>query len=561
MVKRLVRIPRGLIMAVMVMFAALLFLSITTFGLRPAAAQEPTDTPAPAPMFNVVLTRELAEGGDVDGDGIVDPGDKLHYSVSVSNVSTQGSGPVDVVVRLDSTLIGTVTNISEGGAQGEGSDVVWPFEDIAGGQEETLAFDATLRTRFPSGRSQLNSLALVRSPDGTELARGVTLPLEVVGPILKLDDLSAELVTDANDSGRLDAGDTVRLTIVYSNTGGSPSADATIVSSYPENLVAQVVDNPNDGLDDGVSLSWGVGTVPADGEMRQVQYDVQLESEFPAGETMVPISAEIRSGGVVRDTAEVDVSVGGANLTVESEIAFRLDQDGDLRGDPGDEVEYQITFANIGDEPATSVTVTADYNERFLEVFDPSDGGRIDADAGVVTWMLSEVGAGQRTNLTFNARLLALPDGLPVINTGVKVESPDAPVDESNPVLQLDTTAEATPEAGGEEETFTEQGPAPGQGPLDEFAVGLLLGGFLFLSLLAISFVATRVLTGPPPDTDDERSARRQLVRELIEGFVLSLILFSVMLLGLQNALDKDSVNSIIAGIVGYVAGRVASQR
>jgi hypothetical protein len=522
----LVRIPRGLIMAVMVMFAALLFLSITTFGLRPAAAQEPTDTPAPAPMFNVVLTRELAEGGDVDGDGIVDPGDKLHYSVSVSNVSAQGSGPVDVVVRLDSTLIGTVTNISEGGAQGEGGDVVWPFEDITGEQEETLAFDATLRTRFPSGRSQLNSLALVRSPDGTELARGVTLPLEVVGPILKLDDLSAELV-----------------------------------SSYPENLVAQVVDNPNDGLDDGVSLSWGVGTVPADGEMRQVQYDVQLESEFPAGETAVPISAEIRSGGVVRDTAEVDVSVGGANLTVESEIAFRLDQDGDLRGDPGDEVEYQITFANIGDEPATSVTVTADYNERFLEVFDPSDGGRIDADAGVVTWTLSEVGAGQRTNLTFNARLLALPDGLPVINTGVKVESPDAPVDESNPVLQLDTTAEGTPEPGGEEETLTEQGPAPGQGPLDEFAVGLLLGGFLFLSLLAISFVATRVLTGPPPDTDDERVARRQLVRELIEGFVLSLILFSVMLLGLQNALDKDSVNSIIAGIVGYVAGRVASQK
>jgi hypothetical protein len=33
------------------------------------------------------------------------------------------------------------------------------------------------------------------------------------------------------------------------------------------------------------------------------------------------------------------------------------------------------------------------------------------------------------------------------------------------------------------------------------------------------------------------------------------------MILGLQNALDQNSVNSIIAGIVGYVGGRVASSR
>jgi uncharacterized repeat protein (TIGR01451 family) len=541
-------------MAVMVMFAALLVLSVTSFGLRPAVAQDAQPTATPAPLF-------MAEGGDLDGDSVADPGDTLRYGVTVTNGGAQDSGPVEVVVRLDSTLIGTVTNISDGGAQGEDGEVVWPFDDIASEQEEALTFDATLRSRFPSGRSQLESVALVRSPDGTELARGATLPFEVVGPVLKLDDVSAEIVNDANDSGRLDAGDTVRLTVTYSNTGGSPSSDATVVSNYPEQLVAQIVDNPNDGVDDGVSINWGVGTVAADGETRQVQYDVQLVSEFPAGVTMVPISAEIRSGGVVRDTDELEISVGGANLTVETEIAFRLDQDGDLRGDTGDEVQFQISFANVGDEPATDVTVTADYNERFLEVFEPSDGGRVDSETGLVTWPLSEVGAGQRTNLTFNARLNALPEGLPVVNTGVRVESPDAPLDESNPVLQLDTAVDVTPEPDQQEERVLEEGPAAGVGPLDEFAVSVLLGAFLFLSLLAIAFVASRVLTGPPPGTPDERGARRSLVRELVEGFILAMILFAVMVLGLQNALDKDSVNSIIAGIVGYVAGRVASQR
>jgi hypothetical protein len=108
--------------------------------------------------------------------------------------------------------------------------------------------------------------------------------------------------------------------------------------------------------------------------------------------------------------------------------------------------------------------------------------------------------------------------------------------------------------------------PAQGQGILGAYAIALLIGSFLVLSLLSIVYVASRVLPGTVEeretlDTEEERADNRRLVRELLEGVILTAILFSVMILGLQNALDQNSVNSIIAGIVGYVGGRVASSR
>jgi hypothetical protein len=114
--------------------------------------------------------------------------------------------------------------------------------------------------------------------------------------------------------------------------------------------------------------------------------------------------------------------------------------------------------------------------------------------------------------------------------------------------------------------SIQETRPAQGQGILGSYAIALLIGIFLMLSLLSIVYVASRVLPGTPEereslDSVEERADHRRMVRELMEGIILTAILFSVMILGLQNALDQDSVNSIIAGIVGYVAGRVASSR
>jgi hypothetical protein len=118
--------------------------------------------------------------------------------------------------------------------------------------------------------------------------------------------------------------------------------------------------------------------------------------------------------------------------------------------------------------------------------------------------------------------------------------------------------AEATPQ-------ITESRPAQGQGILSGSTVAVLIGLFLAFGLLSLVYIGSRVLPGTPEERatedEEERLAHRRLVRELVEGITLVAILFSVMILGLQNALDQDSVNSIIAGIVGYVAGRVASQK
>ncbi|RPJ02577.1 MAG: hypothetical protein EHM39_01550 [Chloroflexi bacterium] len=44
------------------------------------------------------------------------------------------------------------------------------------------------------------------------------------------------------------------------------------------------------------------------------------------------------------------------------------------------------------------------------------------------------------------------------------------------------------------------------------------------------------------------------------EIFLLLLVLFSVIIMGVQNAIDRESINAIIGGIVGYVAGRARTR-
>ena len=50
------------------------------------------------------------------------------------------------------------------------------------------------------------------------------------------------------------------------------------------------------------------------------------------------------------------------------------------------------------------------------------------------------------------------------------------------------------------------------------------------------------------------------MFRNTSEILLLLIVLFSVIIMGVQNAIDRESINAIIGGIVGYVAGRVTSK-
>ncbi|MBN1121487.1 MAG: hypothetical protein JXJ17_10440 [Anaerolineae bacterium] len=575
---RIKNFPRGLMIGVAVSALTFLLLNIGG-GLDIAVAQDDDDatpvptetplptetmTPTPLPTLELSAVTELVPDGDLNGNGMINPGDTVQYSLMLANEG-EPSGPVEVVVNFDKSFVSGVSAISEGGTADEGL-VHWDLASVATGEVLDLSFQVSLKRLFPPGRTQVTGAALVRA-GAVEIARTGIPAYEVDGPSLTIVGVDQEMITDANSNGRIDPGDTVRFTISYQNSGGGPSQEATIVAAYPVDFTREIASNPDNGTPGDGTLSWFVGSVPADDEVKSVQFSVALGDEFPADTSTYDLDVMINGASGVLDRSAASVKVSGPNLSITGSYEFLVDQADDGMLDSGDQLVIKINYENIGTDAASNVVLKASYNQSILEVSNILADGVQDAEAGTITWTLPALDAGVSGEVTFVADVAELALGTQLVRIDLVVTSDTT----APPGIQLDLpvelptpTVEASPTP---EPLYSEVKPAQGSGILGGNAVAMLVGAFLFLSLLSLVFVASRVLPGSAQeraemlDTEEEQAAHRRMVRELIEGVVLTAILFSVMVLGLQNALDQDSVNSIIAGIVGYVAGRVSSQK
>ncbi len=531
----------------------------------PTPTPTATSTPSPTPLPSLELraTTELAPAGDLNSDGLVNPGDSMLYTVAVLNTG-EPIGPFEVVASYDRTFVSGVTSISAGGAADE-NQVVWLLEGLDSGGEATLSFQVQLKRLFPPGRTQVTGTLIARS-GAAELGRAPIPAYEVVGPNLRLVDETVELVTDADANGRIDPGDTIRFTILYSNSGGGPSQEAAVVADYPDALTQSVIANPDNGIERDGMLVWGIGSVPADGEVRSVQFAVQLVPEFPSGVTVYELLARIDGATATLDQRSLAVNVSGPNLVATVDPTFVVDQNENALLDPGDQVQLTINYSNVGTDTASGVQITATFDTAIFEVSETLEGRTDNIREGVVTWTFPLLEAGASGSVGVIASVKTLPAAVSEIKVPVTIVSDQTPLAQVEAPLAVNAptptpAGPATPPA-----VVSDVRVAQGQGILSVPSVSILIGAFLFLSLLSLIFVASRVLPDTSAerlevDTEAEQAAQRRLVRELIEGVVLTAILFTVMILGLQNALDRESINAIIGGIVGYVAGRVSGSR
>lgn len=531
---------------------------------EPTATATATFTPTPVPSLAIDAAAELLPEGDADANGVVNPGDVVSYTVVVANPEDRSVGPFQVAVSYDSSFISGVSAISEGGTSDQGG-IVWAVESLAPGEDRTFTFQATLRRIFPSGRTQVTGVVALRAGDA-EFQR-VTIPAyEVIGPNLRLVEETTELITDVDENGRIDPGDTVRFTLSYSNTGGGPSQEVSLAAELPAALTQEIAGNPDGAEVVESTLTWALGSIPPEGEVRSVRFSVTLAPDFPSGITVYEFPVAIVGAAGPVDQRTVQMEVSGPNLVASATHELLADQDGDGLLDPGDEVQVLVQYENIGTDEATEVQLTVGVDRTRFAVLAVENGGVDLPDRGLLSWSIPALPAGQAGAVSFSVTVRNLPPGVVEIVFPVTIVSAETTPGQSEITLPVDAPTPTPSPTGTPEPLIQEVRPAQGQGILGGGAVSILIGAFLFLSLLSLAFVASRVLPGTTAErmelnTDEEKAAQRRIVRELIEGVVLTAILFSVMVLGLQNALDQDSVNSIIAGIVGYVAGRVSGSR
>jgi uncharacterized repeat protein (TIGR01451 family) len=201
-----------------------------------AAFQTPIPIAEPAPSLTVVKTGALELAGDLDADGIIDPGDTIKYTIVYSNTGVVTATNVTIVDDYDETLIASIPNISGEGVD-DGETITWDLGPLAPGVGSSVFYESTLRDGFPPGSTPIENTAKIAS-DGVALA-SASKAVVVKRPRLTLLK-ERDLVKDANDDGTPDPGDTLKYTIYYDNTGEVGATQVTIEDDYDQNCVVNI---------------------------------------------------------------------------------------------------------------------------------------------------------------------------------------------------------------------------------------------------------------------------------------------------------------------------------
>lgn len=331
---------------------------------------------------------------DLNGATVL-PGDILEYTVTLTNTNGALSGVVfsDLIpvstTYVPGTLASTIGTVDESGDP----LLVVDIGALAPAAVETITFRVTVDGGTPSGtvisnQGAVDSDQTVPEPtdvDGVDDNGDQPTNVIVDGLPTPIRELYAEkiveLLIDADASGDITAGDTMRYFVVLRNVGDQLLTNVTFSDSIPAGLTYV----PASAAVSGVGATIGVVgqavaiAVPsiAAASFEVAVFDVTIDGPLvdfdaiPATESFVnqgiadsdqtaPVSSDENGdptdGNQPTDFTAVAVPGTGTPATdVEKRVVLAVDVDGDGLVDPGDTLAYTISISNVGAAAATNV--------------------------------------------------------------------------------------------------------------------------------------------------------------------------------------------------------------
>jgi uncharacterized repeat protein (TIGR01451 family) len=270
---------------------------------------------------------------DVDSDGLADPGDTLLYTIVITN---SGTGDATGVVFNDTPdantalVTGSVTttsgSVTFGNTVGDTSVAVNVGTIAGAGGTVTVTFQVLIDDPLPSNTTSVSNQGTISGtnfadvptddPAGAGSSDPTVTPITLI-PIVTASKTAA-LQGDADNDGLADPGDTLRYTIVITNSG-TGDASAVLFSDTPDantalingsvTTSAGVVTSGNTAGDSSVSVE--IGTLPAGGTVT-IAFDVTIDDPFPAGVHQVVNSGTV-TGTNISPVATDDPSQPGSS--------------------------------------------------------------------------------------------------------------------------------------------------------------------------------------------------------------------------------------------------------
>lgn len=427
-----------------------------TKELTAAKRSDDPDTPQPNdPTIIIVraapnlssLTKEVRD----DNGGTVRPGDRLTYTIKVTNSGSVAARRIVVKDQVDTRL--TSIQVGQGGR----------FVN------NTITWDATttpsLSLLAPKASVTLTFTAVIapNTPDATVLPNQATVVAQNAGREERSDDprtpapkdptrvtvqsasnltSSTKAVRDVN-GGSVQAGDILEYTIRVVNDGSQSASQVRVVDATPQNTEfvsgsvrlngVVIPDGGTNPLHQGLLVrSARSGTqpgvvIPDDGaepsnEIATVTFRVRVRAGTPKG-TRIANTALISERGIPKASPNVTIVVGGGPQLDNTSKSYRIAVDQQQQGvaDVGDVLEYSILIRNSGTADAQNVVFTDAIPENTQYISSSiqfkgqpqtdtgdSDPGQFQSNIGARGTVRVQVGAlkvSETVRVTFRVRI------------------------------------------------------------------------------------------------------------------------------------------------------------
>jgi uncharacterized repeat protein (TIGR01451 family) len=236
--------------------------------------------------------------------GPAKPGDTIRYLLDISQVSGSAATSVLVKTSLDpnvalvaGSVVPTKGDVLVGNESGDQTVEV----SIGGLKPEEftlLRFDVVIDTNVPPGTSEVRSSATVTGTNFDSITESVSN--EVASNPMNASK-TVSLALDADESGGITPGDTVRYAIALQNSGTEALTNVVLTDVLDENLsTVQIVSTSSGEVTSGSTAGEGtvVWEVPlVAGGVETLVFDVILSEDTPSRVTFVLNQAQITGTG------------------------------------------------------------------------------------------------------------------------------------------------------------------------------------------------------------------------------------------------------------------------
>ncbi|WP_420963660.1 DUF7507 domain-containing protein, partial [Brucella sp. IR073] len=299
----------------------------------PIDSEPDTETVPPDQTPRLIIDK-VGSLNDTDGDNVIDPGETVNYTFTVTNTGTVTMSDVTVddpkLTAAGLAVVETPQTLAPGQS--------FTFHLSGSYQPEQAEIDANLVINTATATGNTPSGTPYRSDPDSERVPPDQTPGLSIDKIGKLNDLDGD--------NRIDLGETISYSFIVRNTGAVTLTDVTV----EDTLLA----------DRGISIDPGPQTLAPGGVVT-----------FTA--TYTPTQTDIDAGNVVNTAKAIGKTPSGTpvesdpdsetvppqqtpGLTIDK-VGTLNDTDNDGKVGPGETVDYTFTVTNTGTVTMNNVTV------------------------------------------------------------------------------------------------------------------------------------------------------------------------------------------------------------